>query len=102
MTGHEVQSLRLAPSMHFPDPVAFRQLTVIRKIIADETWLESERRGYRVAENDPVVVENVCQVVLRIGAELRERLSADLGKAPGRLPAGSPAESLTRREDQAA
>lgn len=97
-----MQSLRLAPPMHFPDPVAFRQLTVIRKIIADETWLESERRGYRVSEDDPVVVEHVCDIVLRIGAELRERLSADLEKAPGRLPTGAPVESLTSREDRAA
>ncbi len=52
--------------------MAFRQLEMIRKIIADETWLEGERRGCAVLPHDPVVRENVCRVILRIGEEMRE------------------------------
>ena len=60
--------------MNHPDPVVVRQLPIIEKIIADETWLEGERRGQHVAPDDPVVRENVCQVVLRVGQQLRETL----------------------------
>ncbi len=56
------------------DPVIFRELPVIQKITADETWLEGERRGCWVSPEDPVVRENICQVILRIGAALREAL----------------------------
>lgn len=57
------------------DPILYRQLPVIQKIIDDETWLEGERRGCRVSPDDPVVCENVCQVILRIGQQLRESFS---------------------------
>lgn len=60
--------------MTTPDPIVVRQLPVIHKIIADETWLEGERRGRPVSPNDPVVRENVCSVVLRIGQQLRDSL----------------------------
>jgi hypothetical protein len=60
--------------MDTPDPIVVRQLPVIHKIIADETWLEGERRGQPVSPNDPVVRENVCSVVLRIGQQLRDSL----------------------------
>ncbi|MBI5381831.1 MAG: hypothetical protein HZA31_08020 [Opitutae bacterium] len=60
-----------------PNLVTHRQLAVIEKIIQDETWLEGERRGAPVSPKDPVVLENVCGVVLRIGQELRDRLTAD-------------------------
>ena len=60
--------------MNLPDPVVVRQLPVIHKIIRDETWLEGERRGYHVAPSDPVVRENVCRVVLRVGQQLRDSL----------------------------
>ena len=56
------------------DPIMVRQFPVIHKIIADETWLEGERRGRPVLPSDPVVRENVCRVVLRIGQELRDSL----------------------------
>ena len=56
------------------DPVIFRELPVIQKIIHDETWLEGERRGCFVPPSDPVVLENVCRVVLRVGRELRESI----------------------------
>ncbi|MBI2511214.1 MAG: hypothetical protein HYV96_04505 [Opitutae bacterium] len=55
------------------DKVLFRQLPLIAKIIRDEMWLEGERRGCAVGEDDPVVRENVCQVILRVGAELRRQ-----------------------------
>ena len=60
--------------MNILDPVVCRELPVIRKIIDDETWLEGERRGCWVPSDDPVVRENVCQVIVRIGAALREAL----------------------------
>ncbi len=60
------------------DPVVFRELPVIQKVIDDETWYEGERRGCYVSPDDPVVRENVCQVILRIGRELRERFSAQV------------------------
>jgi hypothetical protein len=58
------------------EPTLLRQLPVIQKIIRDETWLEAERRGCPVSAQDPAVRENVCQVILRIGRELREKLAA--------------------------
>ena len=68
------------------DPVMFRQLPVIQKIIADETWLEAERRGCPVPPEDPVVKERVCEVILRIGAALRETLALELADAPQKIP----------------
>lgn len=55
--------------------VTLRQLPAIRQIIADDAWLEAERRGCSVLSTDPVVRENVCRVILRIGAELRASVS---------------------------
>lgn len=63
------------------DPIIARQLPVIHKIIADETWLEGERRGRPVSPTDPVVRENVCRVVLRIGQQLRDSLQEQLEPA---------------------
>ena len=63
------------------DPIVSRQLPVIQKIIADETWLEGERRGGWVSSDDPVVREHVCQVVLRVGQQLRERFLSELSGA---------------------
>ena len=67
--------------MKTSDPVLLRELPVIRKIIEDETWLESERRGYRVSPNDRVVRERVCEIVLRIGQELRESVMAAMARS---------------------
>jgi len=55
----------------------------IQKIIEDETWLEGERRHCWVSPDDPVVRENVCRVILRIGQELRDAFAAELA-----VPAG--------------
>ena len=68
------------------DPIIFRELPVIYQIILDETWLESERRGRRVLSDDRVVRENVCRVVLRIGAQLRESTQRALATAQGMSP----------------
>jgi hypothetical protein len=54
------------------DPIVFHQLPAIRQIFVDEAWLEAERRGCWVPTDDPVVRENVCRVVLSVGADLRE------------------------------
>lgn len=68
--------------MPHPNSIVFRELPMIEKIIADETWLEGERRGGPVAPDDPQVVERVCAVILRIGAELRASLERS---EPGEL-----------------
>jgi hypothetical protein len=60
-----------------PDPITRRQLTVIKKIIQDETWLEGERRKEPVSPRDPAVMEKVCEVVLRIGGDLRNAFSVE-------------------------
>lgn len=70
------------------DPILFRELPVIQKIIDDETWLEGERRGRTVSPDDPVVREKVCEIVLRIGQQLRDSLTASLQAASA--PAGAP------------
>ena len=46
-------------------------MPLIAKIIADETWLEGERRGQAVDASDRAVRQNVCEVVLWMGAEMR-------------------------------
>ena len=48
-----------------------QELPMIAKIIADEQWLEGERRGHWVSEHDPIVVFNACNVVIRIGEQMR-------------------------------
>ncbi|MEO5957938.1 MAG: hypothetical protein ABIZ49_09210 [Opitutaceae bacterium] len=62
-----------------PDRILFRELPMVAKVIRDETWLEGERRGGPVSPEDPVVRENVCRVILRIGAEMREMCSREIG-----------------------
>ncbi len=69
------------------DPVLLREIPVIQKIIQDEVWLEGERRGCPVSPNDAVVRENVCRVVLTIGQQLRQSVTAM--NAPGAAAAAS-------------
>jgi len=64
------------------DPIIFRELPMVLKIIHDETWLESERRGCSVFSDDRVVRDNVCSVVLRVGAQLRELAEREVAAAP--------------------
>jgi hypothetical protein len=68
------------------DPIVFVQLPAIRQIVIDETWLEAERRGCWVNAEDRVVRENVCLVVLRIGAQLRESAERIVETAPRLIP----------------
>lgn len=68
------------------DAIVFIQLPAIRQIIIDEAWLEAERRGCWVNADDCVVRENVCQVVLRIGAQLRESSERVMAAAPAKIP----------------
>jgi hypothetical protein len=68
------------------DPVVLNEIPLIRKIICDETWYEGERRGCWVSSDDPVVKENVCLVICRVGEELRRTLTARI--AADSQPAG--------------
>ena len=70
------------PTMNSPDPIVYLQLPVIQQIVTDETYLEAERRGCAVLSDDSVVRENVCLVVLRIGADLRATTQRALDTAP--------------------
>lgn len=76
--------------MNAPDRIVFRELSIIQKIIADETWLEGERRGCAVSPRDPIVRENVCRVILRIGQEMRDRLIAEDSTLPAHDSAPQP------------
>ena len=67
-------------------PIIFRELPVIHRIILNETWLEPERRVCRVYANDRIVRDNVCLVVLRIGAQLRGSAERALAASPAMLP----------------
>ncbi len=58
------------------DSILFREIPVIQKIISDELWLEGERRGCRVSPDDCIVRARVCDIVLRIGQQLRDACSA--------------------------
>jgi hypothetical protein len=60
------------------DAVLHQQLPIIRKIIADETWLEGERRGCPVTPDDRVVRDRVCGIVLAVGQQLRDSLTRNL------------------------
>jgi hypothetical protein len=63
------------------DPITQGELPVIHQIIEDETWLEGERRGHWVSSSDPVVRENVCRIVLRIGQQLRDSLAQQVERS---------------------
>jgi hypothetical protein len=51
---------------------------VIKKVIEDETWYEGERPGGYVSSDDPVVREEVCLIILRVGRELLETFTTQL------------------------
>ena len=72
------------------DPALLNQIPVIQKIIEDETWLESERRGCAVSPNDRVVKHNVCEVILRIGQQLRDSVKTSVTNAGGTHPSVTP------------
>lgn len=62
--------------MKIGDPILFRELPLIQKIIQDETWLEGERRGCHVGSDDQAVRDKVCEIILRIGQQLRDSVHA--------------------------
>jgi hypothetical protein len=68
------------PQMPEIDQLLFHQLSMIDKIIRDETWLEGERRGCSVPPSDPAVRENVCRVILRVGAQVRETAAQSVAR----------------------
>ena len=80
--------------MNQPDPVLRRQLPIIAQIVADETWLEGERRGRAVEAEDTAVRENVCLVVLRMGHEMRQQvlreMAAERQARVGRIETAAP------------
>lgn len=76
------------------DTVLHHEIPVIRKIIADETWLEGERRGCEVSPDDRVVREKVCTIVLEIGQELRDSITRRLPDGAQLTLPGRPAEPL--------
>jgi len=65
--------------------VIFREIPAIQQILLNEIWLETERRGVRVYADDQVVRANVCQIVLRIGAELRASTELAIAANPNLL-----------------
>lgn len=79
-------AVRAFPAMSKLDPIVFVQLPMIRQIVLDEIWLEAERRGCLVTADDGAVRENVCLVVLRIGAHLRESAERMIANAPQMIP----------------
>jgi hypothetical protein len=69
------------------DHIVFHELSMIEKIIRDETWLEGERRGCPVPPSDIVVRANVCIAVLRIGEQFRATALKQIAKTGGsRVP----------------
>lgn len=57
--------------MRKQDPVLNAQIPLIRKIFEDEAWLEGERRKAPVSKDDPIVRNRACEIILRVGAQLR-------------------------------
>ncbi|WP_221029331.1 hypothetical protein [Actomonas aquatica] len=57
--------------------IVLHELPAIEKIVRDETWLEGERRGCWVDPHDPVVSENVCAIIMRLGAMMREQVQRE-------------------------
>ena len=85
MRRYIVQECNLIHQAVIPvDPVLYKEIPVIKKIIQDETWLEGERRGCPVSPSDRVVRENVCRVILQIGQQLRDSITG--AQTPGAIP----------------
>ena len=60
-----------------------REIEAIQKIIADECWLEGERRGCAVAPDDPVIIERVCAIIRETGEKMRLEAEKAIGEAAG-------------------
>jgi len=61
------------------DPVTQREVPIIAHLYHEVASEEAQRRGEDVGPDDPQVRAQVCEMVLRIGAELREAMT----RAPG-------------------
>jgi len=71
------------------DPILFRQVAWVERILADEAWLEGERRGCAVGRHDPVVRARACEIVLRLAAQVRAELEAGVFvRVPHMIPPG--------------
>lgn len=53
-----------------------RELPLVQKIKKDEKWLESEKRGYDVGDQDPLVERRICDVVKNVGDTMRHEAEA--------------------------
>jgi hypothetical protein len=62
------------------DPLVHLQLPQVRQILSDEVWLEGERRRQAVPDDDPVVIDRVCEILLREGERLRASALDRLGE----------------------
>lgn len=54
-----------------PMVILRREIPMMQKIKKDERWLESEKRGYDVGEQDPLVEKYVCEVIQKVGETMR-------------------------------
>jgi hypothetical protein len=72
------------------DHIVFHELSLIEKIIRDETWLEGERRGCFVPSSDIIVRANVCIAVLRMGDEFRKSALKQIERARRKWKATEP------------
>lgn len=57
--------------------IVLHELPAIAKIVSDEVWLEGERRGCWVDPHDPVVVGKVCDIIMRLGAQMRAQVKQE-------------------------
>ena len=55
------------------------EIPEVRQIFHNEVWLEGERRHRDVEWRDPEIVNRVCEILLRIGFELRDKALKQLG-----------------------
>ncbi len=61
------------------DVIKWERLAVL-KIVEEEVYRESVRRGVMVTSSDPVVVNNVTEYIFTHGADLRKTAEAALAK----------------------
>ena len=54
-----------------------RELPILARVVANETWLEGERQGREVDPHDPEVIARVAAVVAEHGAEWREKANRE-------------------------
>ena len=55
-----------------PQEIIEEELPVVKEIVRDEVWLESERRKQPVSEEDPEVQKHVLEIIKKDGSKLRE------------------------------